>query len=785
MAGAINFSGLSSGIDTNAIISELATLERQPETLLQSQQTTLQQKQAAYGTVSAALLNLQSAATTLDLYGAFNLVTGTTSDNTVATISAQTGAQTGSHTLTVSQLATAQEIGSAPQTSQTAPLNFSGQIIINGKAINVQSADSLQTLASDINSAKAGVTASIISPSQGQYYLTIGSANSGVQGQISLSDVGGGNLLSQLGFFSSSGGTITHQLSGSVGSDLFSDSATSVATLLGETTPSSGTVQIKIGSNAPVSVNIDLSQSLTTIANNINNALGSSAATVVTVTDPISGTSKQQLQIANATGFTDSNNVLANLGIYEKSIPTANVLQKAQDASFTLDGLSATRPTNSFSDAISGVTINLLKDASGNSGVSPSTSLTVSPDTSTITTNINAFVTAFNTAIDTINNSSTYDSTTGATGVLFGDSTTSGIVDNLVTTAGGAVTGLPSALSALSQIGITLDPSGNDHLDVDSAALASALSSNLSGVAKLFQASGVPTNPQIQYVTATSTAKPSSATGYAVQITAPATQATYTASVAQTQPLLTDETLSFGGPLFGSSSTAPLTGYAITLKAGSTAAGIVSQINADSTLGATVSASLNGSGQLQLTSKQYGSAASFSVASTVGAANNSSGVGNSVQTVSGTDVQGSINGETATGQGQFLTGSQQGGQASGLEIRVTATSAGSYGNIVYTSGIADSVKNYTNTLTDPYTGILTLDTNDFQSQYNDLQTDIANIEAQVSADQQLWLLQFTNMETTVANLKSASAGLVTLSSGGTTTSSSSSSSASSNPGTIG
>jgi flagellar hook-associated protein 2 len=779
MAGAVNFSGISSGIDTNAIISEMATIERQPETLLKASQATLQQQQTAYTTVSASLVSLQATTNTLDALGAFQLVTGSSSDSTVATISAQTGAQVGTHSLTVNTLAKAQELSTAVQSSQTAPLNFSGQIVINGKSINVQSADSLQSLAGNINSAQAGVTASIISPTQGQYYLTLGSTNSGLQGKISLSDVGTGNLLSQLGVFGS-GGAISHQLTGSVGSDLFTDSATSVATLLGQTTPSVGTVQIAINHGTAQNVTINLSHSLSQIATDINTALGSSVASVATVTNPITGTSEQQLQIANATGFTDSNNVLANLGIYQENIGANRQLTAAQDASFTLDGLAATRPTNSFSDAISGVTINLLKDASSNGNVAPSANVTISNDTTTITSNINAFVTAFNSAVDTINNASTYDPTTGNTGILFGDSTTSSIVDQLVTSATGAVTGLPASLSALSQIGITLDQS--QHLNVDSTALSNALATNLQGVAKLFQANGAPSDPRVQFVSATADTKPSSTNGYAIQVTAPATQANFVTGTAQTQPLAATETLTFAGPLFGTSNTGtPLTGHTITLNAGSTAAAIVSQINADPILSAELSASLGTGGNLQFTSKEYGQAASFTVVSTAAAANNSSGIGTTPQTVTGTDVQGTINGEQATGNGQFLTGSLQGsngannGQALGLQVRVTATQPGSYGNIVYTSGVADALKNYINVETDPYSGVLTTAVSDFQTQYNDLQTNIDDIEAQITSDQQLWQEQFTNMETTLSNLKAASAGLAAFGGGTTTTSSGTSS----------
>lgn len=766
----INFSGLASGIDTNSIIAELLRVDRLPEQFYKDDQASLQAKQTAYNTLSAQLLNLQSSAFSLDSLRAFNTVKAASSDTTVATVTAQTGAQLGTHTISVTSLAKAQLVGSVAQASQTAPLGFTGQILINGKAITVQAADSIQSLASNINAAQAGVNASIVTPSQGQIYLTLGSNSTGIQGKISLADVGTGSLLSQLGI-SASGGHIVHAISGGAGSDLFSDSSTSVATLAGITNPPVATVQIQIGSGALQNVSIDLTHSLSQIASDINTALGTSAASVVTTTDPITSASRQRLQIAGATGFTDSKNVLADLGIYQQNLGAGRELTQAQDAAFTLDGLAATRSSNSFSDAISGVTINLLKDATGSTAGPPSTTLGVTSDTGALVTNISAFIKAYNDTVDLIGNQSTYDPATGRTGILFGDSTTASVANALTTQLTGQVNGLPGSTSLLSQIGITLDT--QNHLNVDSTTLQAALASNLSGVAKLFQSFGAPTDPNVQFIAAGPNTQPSGSAGYLVNITQPATQAQSTTTTAQSQPLLTDETLTFGGSLFGtpgSPSNGLLTGKTITLHQGSSAADVVSQINGNTNIGQYVSASLDSTGHLQLTSKQYGTVAEFAVQSTVdaGALGNTSGIGRTILDAKGQDVAGTINGETATGNGQTLSGSQQGingvggGQALGLQLRITATTAGSFGSVVFTSGVAHQAVNYVNSQSDPFSGVLTTAASSFQTQYADDQTAISDIESYV-ADQQVYLSQvYSAMENAVSTLKSSSSGLSAL-----------------------
>lgn len=759
MSGSINFSGLGSGIDTNSIVDQLLAVDRQPEQFWKDDQARLTQRQTAYSSVSAAVLGVQSAAFNVDALRSFDLVTATSSDTTATTVTAQTGAQVGTHTLVVSQLAKAQTISTAPQISQTAPLGFTGQILINGKSINVQTADSLQSLAGNINASQTGVTASIISPVAGQYYLTLSSNGTGVQNTISLADVGAGNLLGgTLGVFAGASSSKNILAGGIVGSNLFSDSATSIGTLQGQTAPAAGTVSITAG-GVTKSVALDLSQNLSAAAASINTAFGSTVAQIVAVTDPVSKTTKQQLQITGATAFTDSNNVLADLGLYTKDLGAGRELAQAKDASFTFDGIAASRASNSFSDAITGVTINLLKDAGTTS------TFTISQDTTTIKDNIHALVSAFNNAINTIASLSQYDSNSGKTGPLFGDVTTQSITDLLVSNATGPIAGLPSSLSVLSQIGITLDTS--DHLSVDDGALSAQLTSNLQGVAKLFRAYGTTTNPTVQFVTSGTNTKPSPPVGYAIAVTQPATAGVVLGSVAQTVGLASTEVLTFGGSLFGTGTTGTLTGRSITIQAGSLASDVVSQINADSVIGAQIAASLDGAGKLQLTAKKYGSQATFAVVSSVPAGTTSTGIGQTIQVQSGLDVIGTINGETATGNGQFLLGSQQigsvKGSAYGLQVRVTATTPGSYGNVVFTSGTADLLRNYGNTQTDVYVGTLTTAVSGLGTNIKDLQASIDDLEARVVDEGMNLRARFTAMEVAVSRIKASTASVASLS----------------------
>jgi flagellar hook-associated protein 2 len=761
----INFSGLQSGIDTESIISKLLDLERRPQQILKNNQSKLIQMQTAYGGITAQLLGLQSASSALNRLKAFDVVTAKSSNEEAVTVTAESGAQTGSHTIAITHLAQAQKISTSAQSSKTNPLGFSGQILLNGKSINVAASDSLETLAASINSAQAGVSASIISPSANEFYLTLGSANTGLQGRISISDTQGGAFLaSTLGLFTANESFSLRNPIGATGaaSNLFTDSGSAVGNLQGQTAPLSGNIKIE-----GVTVKIDLAtDSLTAIAANINQAaIPGVSATVISVNDPFTKETRYQLQINGSQKFEDDNNVLANLGVIQRDY--TKELTEAQDAEFTIDGLPAKRPTNSFTDVISGVTLTLLKE-------NATSTIEVNTDISTIKSNISSFVKTFNDTLDLIASHSQFDPVTSRTGPLFGDGAMQSVVDGLISSVSGEVRGLPNALSTpgsltiLAQVGITLNQ--NARLVVNEQQLTDALTNNRANVAKLFQAYGTASDPLIQFVSSTDKTQASGTDGYVVNITQAATQATVVADVGQTGALADDEVLTFGGALFGASKTAPITGgRQIHLAKGSTLSDVVSQINADSVIGKVISASIDDvTGKLKLTSKGYGSKMEFAVVSGVAASANSTGIGTTVVVQSGKNVEGTINGELARGDGQFLTGAQvslgsiPAGKALGLQLRVTASAAGTYGNIRFSSGIADLTRNYITTQTDAFSGVLTTGSGTLQTQIKDIDDTLKTLEARVKETETNLRLKFAAMEGALVRINSAKAGLAQL-----------------------
>ena len=101
----ITFSGLGSGLDTNAIVRQLVAIERLPIQSLQSRRGTEQRRLDLVGQLGDLVKTLQSRADDLSSPEKFFAYTASISDESVAAITTNSLAEEGSHTLDVQRLA--------------------------------------------------------------------------------------------------------------------------------------------------------------------------------------------------------------------------------------------------------------------------------------------------------------------------------------------------------------------------------------------------------------------------------------------------------------------------------------------------------------------------------------------------------------------------------------------------------------------------------------------------------------------------------------------------------
>jgi flagellar hook-associated protein 2 len=149
------------------------------------------------------------------------------------------------------------------------------------------------------------------------------------------------------------------------------------------------------------------------------------------------------------------------------------------NAVLSVDGVPISSTSNSVSNVINGVTLNLT-GPTGNASVT----LTVAPDTSTIAAAINQFVSSYNTAITAINGQFQVAADGSGGGALEADNSLRDAQQQLLSAITYSTTGTGGAVN-LTNLGISTNNDGT--LSLDSGALASALSSNFSSVQSFLQ----------------------------------------------------------------------------------------------------------------------------------------------------------------------------------------------------------------------------------------------------------------------------------------------------------
>ncbi|MBI5903605.1 MAG: flagellar filament capping protein FliD [Deltaproteobacteria bacterium] len=234
-----------------------------------------------------------------------------------------------------------------------------------------------------------------------------------------------------------------------------------------------GSFKFKVGSGTEQSISVDATTTLTGLKDSINALKAGVTASIVN--DGSSPNPYRLILTSDSTGTSNAVTITQN----DTSLNFATTLQAAQDASFSVDGLSMTRSSNTVSDAITGVTLSLTS-----ADATKTVTLTVARDTSAIKSKISDFVSKYNSVVSAIKANNRYDKTTKTSGAFFGDPVARSIWDDLRRTMTGAVSGLPDTMSRLIHAGISSDTEG--VMSVDDSKLSSALSTNFNDVVNLF-----------------------------------------------------------------------------------------------------------------------------------------------------------------------------------------------------------------------------------------------------------------------------------------------------------
>lgn len=243
---------------------------------------------------------------------------------------------------------------------------------------------------------------------------------------------------------------------------------------------SAGRLDISLGDGSSfgsaISVDISDGDSLSAIASKINGTANAGVTATVIKT----GAGEQLVMRSNSTGvamgfkveaFDGGGAAITNgtgLGAlaYNDGVSTGGMTltQAGMDATATIEGIAVTSASNTLTDAVPGLTLNLQQTGTS--------TVTVSNDTKPAKDAIDGFVEAYNTIVSNLNSLTKYDSSTKTAGPLQGDSTAVGLL-NTLTNMVGATGPAGTSYSRMSDVGLELQRDGT--LSTNTTKLTAAL----------------------------------------------------------------------------------------------------------------------------------------------------------------------------------------------------------------------------------------------------------------------------------------------------------------------
>ncbi|MBY0449359.1 MAG: flagellar filament capping protein FliD [Cyanobacteria bacterium] len=485
--GFTSSTGLASGLPVDSIVTQLIALDRRPIDLLSQQKTKINNQESIYQNLKSRMTALSTSLRTLIAPSVidtnlFKKKSASSSDTSVATVSATADAATQSIALKVTQLATPTSATTidgvgAKITAATPIASISSGSITNGNfsvfangnnyQIAVNNGDTVGDVLGRIQ-AQTGILASV---NNGKVVLDYGTP---AATNVSLGASGDTtNFLSKLRLqpATDSGTTLT---SGTVSLINTTADVTNNALANFQTAVTAGST-FQIGT-ATFTTN---GKSLNQIISDIN----SSATSGVTASFN-SATNKIQL-ISKTPGnslitLTDTTgNFLQATGLIDGGGSPVTSQTAGKNAQFSVNGVNLQSTTNTISSdvsGLSGVTINLLNITSGTNTVS----LNIAQDTDSLKSAIIDLVAKYNEVNKYIKSQTDSQS---ASATLKGDTTVQKIRNTLRSTAFGSVSGITSTYNSFNQLGLSTGAVGattgtTTDLVFDSAKFDAALAAN-------------------------------------------------------------------------------------------------------------------------------------------------------------------------------------------------------------------------------------------------------------------------------------------------------------------
>ena len=486
MGGLFSAGGLISGIDSNALIAQLIMLERQPIVRFEQRISNLEAEKTAMTDLRSTLKTFANRAQDFRFTGVFDQYEAASSEETVL-LSDISGSNpvSGSYEINVTELASATTATSSAvigdAITPTAALNASGMgaeivagdFTINGVNFTVDPAtDTLNGILATITASGAGVTATYDAGTDKVSFENTAGGDTSVINFGATGDVS--NFLSVLNV------TEATQTTGGSGSTVATSTrnlgAVDATAALNTENFAGGAVLAGTFSINGVTITVDdvATESINNILAKINDSDAQVTASYDSTTDSIQVVSKTlgSRTVAFSSGTSNFLDVM-NL--------TAATQVAGNDSQFTINGgATITRNTNEVSDAIGGVTLDLLSTGAS--------TVTVSTDDDSIVEDIQEFLAAFNASVDKV------QELTAEGATMENDGSLATIESSLRSMVFNTISGISGDFDNLIEIGIStgdaFSSTATAHLELDEDVFREALRDDRTNVGSLFSNSG-------------------------------------------------------------------------------------------------------------------------------------------------------------------------------------------------------------------------------------------------------------------------------------------------------
>jgi flagellar hook-associated protein 2 len=283
----LQITGLASGLDTDKIITEMMSIQQQPITNLQNQESGVTARDKQLAALQTQLQTLSTDAMAMmdpTLFAATQQVTS--SDSTRVAASSSTGAGVGGYQVAVSQLANA-----AQRTFTWQSPSSNDAITIDGHQQTITAGESIQDFVASVN---ADTNSTVYAAATDAGTVVLSNRATGNTGSNYIQVADGGGALTEQAAKARAGQDAMYSVdgvSGTSSSNTVTGAIAGVSLTLTGVTTTSGPVTVNVSAPAPSATNIQAAaQKFVTDYNSTIGAIQTQLAQAPSSTDPTVGT---------------------------------------------------------------------------------------------------------------------------------------------------------------------------------------------------------------------------------------------------------------------------------------------------------------------------------------------------------------------------------------------------------------------------------------------------------------------------------------------------------------